>query len=103
MTKRFVGVQDTTRRAVSAILKSNENVPLTVSKMAKMLTADAFKTMSKVELRQNVQNVVDRMVRHEQVEVVKGTKSTGRPVNMYRLAPAKTRPVAEVVAETATV
>lgn len=88
MAKAFVGLQETGREVILAIIKASSEA-LTVSQIAKQITDDKFKTLSKKDLRQFTQNVVDRLYRHELLVISKGTKKTGREVNVYALAAPK--------------
>jgi serine/threonine-protein kinase RIO1 len=93
MAKAFVGLQETGREVVLAIVKASTE-PMTVSQIAKQITDDKLKGLSKKDLRQFTQNVVDRLYRHEQLVISKGAKKTGREVNVYALAPESTATVA---------
>jgi hypothetical protein len=82
--KRFDGLQDTARATILEIVGTSTS-PLSVSQITKRVNAERFPGLSSKELRQFVQNVSDRLVRHKALEIVKGAKRTGRPVNLYTL------------------
>ena len=82
--KRFEGLQEKAREAVLAVV-SNSSEPLRVSQIAKLVNAEDFAMLNKKQFRQFIQNITDRLLRRGELIVVKGTKSTGRPVNQYQM------------------
>jgi len=83
--KRFEGLQEKAREAVLAVVGSSAS-PLSVSQITKLVKAEDFAALDKKQFRQFIQNVTDRLLRHGELTIVKGTKSTGRAVNQYQIA-----------------
>ena len=83
--KRFDGLQEKAREAVLTVV-GNSDTPLSVSQITKAVNAEDFASLDKKQLRQFIQNITDRLMRHGELTIVKGTKSTGRPVNQYQLS-----------------
>jgi predicted Zn-ribbon and HTH transcriptional regulator len=82
--KRFEGLQEKAREAVLTVVV-NSNSPLSVSQITKLVNAEDFSALDKKQFRQFIQNVTDRLMRHGELTIVKGTKSTGRAVNQYQV------------------
>jgi predicted Zn-ribbon and HTH transcriptional regulator len=85
--KRFDGLQEKAREAVLAVV-GNSSSPLSVSQITKLVPVEGFASLDKKHFRQFIQNVTDRLIRHGELAVVKGAKSTGRPVSQYVLPTA---------------
>ncbi len=83
--KNFEGLQATARESILMVVGPN---PISVGQIARSLRSlnnEDFVAFNNKQFRQFIQNTVDRLVRHGQLQTVKGFKKTGRPVNHYQL------------------